>query len=112
MTNTIAVVTGVASGIGRAVAVGLARSRTLVAGADIDLEGAKETASLRPGMIASYPVDVADPASVEAFRDRVPIVPRQQRPRIIWAPVPSWAEPLYTERNCHRRPGGRACRHR
>jgi 2-hydroxycyclohexanecarboxyl-CoA dehydrogenase len=69
--NTIAVVTGVASGIGRAVAVGLARSRMLVAGADVDLHGAKETAALRPGMIASYPVDVADPASVEALRDRV-----------------------------------------
>ena len=44
-TDTVAIVTGAASGIGRATALGLATNGLTVVGADIDTEGLDETAS-------------------------------------------------------------------
>ena len=67
--GTRALVTGAASGIGRATATRLAAEGASVACADIDVAGAEETAaSIRAGggTAATASVDVADPASCEA----------------------------------------------
>lgn len=59
----VALVTGAASGIGRATALALAGSGLAVAAADLDEDGARETASMAP-RIAAFALDVADVASV------------------------------------------------
>ncbi|HET8559303.1 MAG TPA: SDR family NAD(P)-dependent oxidoreductase [Marmoricola sp.] len=66
----LAVVTGAGSGIGRAIALGLAAEGAQVAAADLDEAGAEETAR-RAGGITPMPVDVADRAAVDRLRDRV-----------------------------------------
>lgn len=74
MDASIAVVTGAASGIGRAVARGLAAEGYVVALADLDLNGAEEAAAqirMSGGQAAAFPVDVASPASARACADRV-----------------------------------------
>lgn len=71
MTDTIAVVTGAGSGIGRAVALGLANTGAVVVAADRDVGSATATANLDPHLITAHRVDVAEPAQVEALRDRV-----------------------------------------
>lgn len=67
-----AVVTGAASGIGRAVAVALAQAGATVAAADRNLDGARETAaSLADANVTAHWVDLVDPASILALRDEV-----------------------------------------
>jgi short-subunit dehydrogenase len=69
-----AVVTGAASGIGRAVAVSLARRRSNLALADVNEDGMHETAdSLRPyGVrVSCHRLDVADAAAVADFPTQV-----------------------------------------
>lgn len=66
----LAVVTGAGSGIGRAVAVGLAAEGTRVVAADLDLDGAEATARTAEGITAMQ-VDIADRASVDHLRDQV-----------------------------------------
>jgi NAD(P)-dependent dehydrogenase (short-subunit alcohol dehydrogenase family) len=68
---TIALVTGAGSGIGRAVALGLADTGAQVVAADLDLTAAEAMAADRPGSITAHRVDVADPGEVEALRDAV-----------------------------------------
>jgi len=68
---SIAVVTGAGSGIGRAIALGLARTGATVAAADRDLDAAKATAAQSAERITAYPVDVADHHAVTALRDSV-----------------------------------------
>ncbi len=66
-----AVVTGAASGIGRAVTVTLAEAGAAVAAADINLEAATETAKLvadKGGRAEAFAVDVRSRASVEALQ--------------------------------------------
>jgi short-subunit dehydrogenase len=66
----VAVVTGAGSGIGRALAVRLARKEMSVALADIDPGGLRETAEQLSRMraaVSTHVVDVADPAQVEAL---------------------------------------------
>ena len=66
----LAVVTGAGSGIGRAIALGLAAQGARVVAADLDETGAAETAGRADG-ITPMPVDVADRAAVDRLRDRV-----------------------------------------
>lgn len=68
---TIALVTGAGSGIGRAIALGLAETGARVVAADLDLAAAEATASDSAGSITAYRVDVADPDAVSALRDEV-----------------------------------------
>jgi NAD(P)-dependent dehydrogenase (short-subunit alcohol dehydrogenase family) len=71
MSGKVAVVTGSASGIGAALAEGLAREGMRVVAADIDLEGAEATAQRLGGAVCAAQVDVADAGSVSALADRV-----------------------------------------
>lgn len=71
MSNTIAVVTGAGSGIGRAIALALAEQGDTVVVADLDLQAAEKTAAERPDRLFPMTVDVADRAQVDALRDRV-----------------------------------------
>lgn len=71
MTDTLAVVTGAGSGIGRAVTLGLADRGDRVVAADLDLAAAQATAAAHPGLITALPVDVADPAQVDRLAERV-----------------------------------------
>lgn len=68
---TIAVVTGAGSGIGRAIALGLAARGAQVAAADLDVKAAAATAAEQPSLINAYEVDVADPAAVDLLRAAV-----------------------------------------
>jgi len=70
-TETVAIVTGAASGIGRATAVGLAANGLTVVGADIDAEGLDETADIAetfdaPGTVRGVETDLTDDGDVEA----------------------------------------------
>lgn len=71
MSERIAVVTGAASGIGRAIALALAAAGDRVVAADLDADGAAETAAQNPGRITAGTVDVADPDSVAALSGTV-----------------------------------------
>ena len=66
-TNTIAVVTGAASGIGRALAVQLAQRGATVAIADVNESGLRETAALIGERCTSHLVDVSNEARVKEF---------------------------------------------
>ena len=70
--ETVAIVTGAASGIGRATAVALAANGLTVVGADIDEAGLEGTVDLAAdvgaeGEIQPTPTDLADDADVEAM---------------------------------------------
>ena len=69
-----AIVTGAASGLGRALCERLARDGFLIAICDIDLTGAAETlrnVEAAGGSGRVEPLDVADPAAWEALRERL-----------------------------------------
>jgi NAD(P)-dependent dehydrogenase (short-subunit alcohol dehydrogenase family) len=68
-TGKCAVVTGAASGIGRATALLLAREGAQVFAADLDFEGAQRLQSETPGIIA-VACDVCDVAQIKALLDR------------------------------------------
>ncbi|MFB6143632.1 MAG: SDR family oxidoreductase [Halorientalis sp.] len=70
--ETVAVVTGAASGIGRATAVALAANGLTVVGADVDSEGLTETEAIAldvadAGTVEPVETDLTDDADVEAM---------------------------------------------
>src|SRR5258705_5434687 len=70
----IAVVTGAAGGIGRAYALGLARQGANVVAADLEADGAKETAALierEGGVCLAATVDVSERDSTLALAEQV-----------------------------------------
>ncbi|WP_062994394.1 SDR family NAD(P)-dependent oxidoreductase [Nocardia mikamii] len=69
--NTIAVVTGAGSGIGRAITLALAARGDRVVAADLDLDAAERTAEQQSDRIVAMKVDIADAAQVQALRDQV-----------------------------------------
>jgi NAD(P)-dependent dehydrogenase (short-subunit alcohol dehydrogenase family) len=74
LADRIAVVTGSASGIGRATALALAREGCNLALADVDEVGMAETAAKVREVgrkVTSHRVDVADKARMQAFADEV-----------------------------------------
>lgn len=66
-----AIVTGAASGLGRAIAIGFAARGAVVVCADIDEAGARETAEAADGDAIAAAVDVTDAESLERLRERV-----------------------------------------
>jgi len=70
--DSVAVVTGAASGIGQATAVGLAANGLTVVGADVDEDGLSETVDLAtevgaPGTVHPVPTDLTDDGDVESM---------------------------------------------
>ncbi|QZA06638.1 SDR family oxidoreductase [Mycolicibacter heraklionensis] len=70
MSNSLALVTGAGSGIGKAITLAFAAQGDRVIAADLDLAAAEATAAQQPELITALPVDVADRAQVDALRDR------------------------------------------
>jgi short-subunit dehydrogenase len=74
LAGIVAVITGAGSGIGRALALRLARERCVLALADIDAAGLAQTAAeaRRAGVtVSTHHVDVSSREAVTAFRDAV-----------------------------------------
>jgi NAD(P)-dependent dehydrogenase (short-subunit alcohol dehydrogenase family) len=74
LTGRVALVTGAAQGLGRAIALGLARHGAAVAVADLNLEGAQETAAALQALgrrAAAFRCDVAREGEVRALVDGV-----------------------------------------
>ncbi|MHA6622256.1 SDR family NAD(P)-dependent oxidoreductase [Pseudonocardia sp. DLS-67] len=69
--NKVAIVTGAASGIGRAVAVGMARAGATVAAVDRDAEGLAATVRAIDGRSAPHQADLGDRDAILALRDEV-----------------------------------------
>src|SRR5687768_18599429 len=68
----IAIVTGAGSGIGRAIALGYAREGAQVLAADLNLDGAHQTAAqATEGQIVAHHTDVTDESSVREMVARV-----------------------------------------
>ncbi len=70
--DAVAVVTGAASGIGQATAVGLAANGLTVLGADVDEDGLAETTDLAEnlgtvGRVEGVPTDLTDAAAIDAL---------------------------------------------
>ena len=66
LNDKVAVVTGAARGIGKAIAAGYIDAGALVAIADVDAEAAEKTAAELGSRAAAFPCDVSDTASVRA----------------------------------------------
>ncbi|MCC7271066.1 MAG: SDR family oxidoreductase [Alphaproteobacteria bacterium] len=74
MSGRTVIVTGAASGIGRATALLLAREGARVFGGDVDTTGGKATEEMakKDGLdVRVFAMDLTDPASIDAFAGRV-----------------------------------------
>lgn len=69
--GAVAVVTGAASGIGRALALELGRRGSRVAASDVDEVGLQETVRLAGASVRAYRVDVSDRSAMLAHADEV-----------------------------------------
>ena len=69
--DRVVVVTGAASGIGRATALAFAEVGARVAAADLDLKGAEATAEMAEDRVTGFAVDVTDGDSIAALRTSV-----------------------------------------
>ncbi len=69
--SKLAVVTGAASGIGRAIALNLADAGATVAAVDRNIDGASETAAKAGRSSLAFETDLGDPAAILALRDGV-----------------------------------------
>lgn len=69
LSDKTAIVTGAASGLGRAIAYGLAECGASVVVADVDSAGAEDVASLIGDAAISKQVDITDPGAVESLRE-------------------------------------------
>jgi NAD(P)-dependent dehydrogenase (short-subunit alcohol dehydrogenase family) len=71
--NKVAVITGTASGQGRAAAIRFAAEGCKIIGCDLNVEGAQETAKMVKeaggGMISLHPCDLTDPTQVHKLID-------------------------------------------
>jgi 2-hydroxycyclohexanecarboxyl-CoA dehydrogenase len=67
----IAVVTGAASGIGRAIAITLAEAGATVAAADRNADGTSDTVARIGGASTAHIADLTDPAAILGLRDEV-----------------------------------------
>lgn len=73
LSDRTAVITGAASGIGRAVAVSLARRGCRLVLTDVNEAGLEETARLASGVpVTTHRLDVADKEAIKAFAEQVP----------------------------------------
>jgi 3-hydroxybutyrate dehydrogenase len=73
--ETVAIVTGAASGIGRATALALATNGLTVAATDVDEDGLTETADLAsehdtPGTVGTVPADLTDDGDLDRIVER------------------------------------------
>jgi 2-hydroxycyclohexanecarboxyl-CoA dehydrogenase len=71
LANKMALVTGAASGIGRAIAVGLAKAGATIAAVDRDVDGLAGTVRAIGGRATAHQVDLADKQAILALRDEV-----------------------------------------
>lgn len=71
LTNTVVMVTGAGQGIGRAIALEMAREGASVAVLDIQPERAHETAALCGERGRAFPLDITDYAAFDAVVDAV-----------------------------------------
>jgi NAD(P)-dependent dehydrogenase (short-subunit alcohol dehydrogenase family) len=71
LNDKVAVVTGAARGIGRAIARRYVSEGALVAIADVNAAEAEKTAADMNGQAAAFPCDVSDPASVRTMVEQV-----------------------------------------
>lgn len=69
--NKVALVTGAASGIGRAIAVGLAKAGATVAAVDRNADGLAETVQVLGDRASTHQVDLSDPQAIVGLRDEV-----------------------------------------
>ncbi len=71
MTHRTVLVTGAASGIGRAIALAFAADGHNVLAVDLNSEAAEETAATDPEHITAFTCDISDRVQVEGLRDAV-----------------------------------------